>query len=305
MKTRHRRYEILCLLSSSGQLSEPQLEKLRVHALDCSACWARIRSATALDANLHIAGLAGKRHRCNGPEGMVDRFTARAIREGIPLPNRSSRPLAHNRLGILASVVAVSILAFIASRVVHSNQKSPSDEASGSGGITNVLDSRNPIGTHRSPQLKQVGRTRTKRRAESRSTVARFALTPVILPQPENFFVSAPRGMRTESFGSKTGLKHIAMAHFAPYMQPFLPLELSPESDSQSLSRKCAHEEAQIRITTNDEPPHPPVFCFDPQLAFVADSTIPKFFKSYRSGAGEIPGLPGFQFSPATSSDSH
>ena len=102
----HRHFEYLCLLAAGQALSEPEEAALRRHAQDCMPCRDRLRELAQLESHLLLLH-AGKHRAGRLPQGMRERFIARAIAEGVPLT--SSSPTSFGKLG-LASMLLTALL---------------------------------------------------------------------------------------------------------------------------------------------------------------------------------------------------
>jgi hypothetical protein len=83
----HERYEILCALAVSSQLTESELHELRVHMAQCSDCRSRLQDMAQVSAQalLPLNVMTGQL-----PEGMAERFMQRAWSEGVPLKRISA-----------------------------------------------------------------------------------------------------------------------------------------------------------------------------------------------------------------------
>jgi hypothetical protein len=107
----HHRFEIMCALAVSGQLTEQELQDLEMHSAQCVDCRRRIVDMTQLSAQaLFCRGV--KDYGCTLPRGMTERFVIRAGVEGIPLQAVRPRSLTTlNRFGgLAAALVAILIV---------------------------------------------------------------------------------------------------------------------------------------------------------------------------------------------------
>lgn len=267
--------------------------------MDCCECQARIQSATALNANLLIAGL-GKHQHCVPPGGMLDRFTARAMSEGIPLKPSSSKSSTSIVLGIPVAVLVVLILVFLTWKMDHSISPNALATVSGTNSRATFPQSSNPGTVDSFHELRKIPSRRSgNRRADHLATMSRLASNSTGLPRSEPVFANRPHWGRFESGEMTPGLKYVGETRFAPNLPaPFMQLDLISKSAPLASPRSCDGGGAQIWIRNDLDPSERPVFCFDPQLAFMSDSTMPRLFRLYRNRSGEMQGLPVFQFTP-------
>lgn len=106
MKQNHDYFEFLCALASSDELTEAELIELHQHSLECVFCRERIFEMGQVNARLILAH-AFNRPSGRLPQGMRERFIARAIEHGVPLTSPS--PVGSGTLG-LASVCFIILL---------------------------------------------------------------------------------------------------------------------------------------------------------------------------------------------------
>lgn len=91
MNTDHRFFEMQCALAVVGELDERASAELMNHAAECAECrhrLAEMASVVGKLSNLHCCAVPG-----GMPREMMERFRARAIREGIPLRRQGSPSL--------------------------------------------------------------------------------------------------------------------------------------------------------------------------------------------------------------------
>jgi len=162
MTRRHIHFEFLCALAPSGQLSPQEQAELRNHAQHCPECAHRLAELVDLDGQILLADTF-KDCPSRAPSGALDRFQARALREGIPLhPDPPRSPLTHT-LGLAAAVLiaALTIAATLPGgsilrrpfAIETSKRTYPSHPSETTSPIGNQ---ESPASTHASPAAVQV-----------------------------------------------------------------------------------------------------------------------------------------------------
>jgi hypothetical protein len=89
MTVNHSHFEVLCALAASGQLTSSELAELHEHAEVCPSCSDRLVEMTQVSAELFCVRILNQ-PRIRMPNGMVERFIARANSEGVPLNPRAA-----------------------------------------------------------------------------------------------------------------------------------------------------------------------------------------------------------------------
>jgi hypothetical protein len=108
MNRDHEHFEILCALTTNGDLTGMERDELRDHVENCAACRARLVEMRWVAIHLLLAPackIPGERLR----KGMRERFAARAICEGIPLTQRS-QGIGFSALGLVTVLLVVLLL---------------------------------------------------------------------------------------------------------------------------------------------------------------------------------------------------
>jgi hypothetical protein len=113
MTSNHNYFEFLCALAASDELTGPELVDLREHSLECVPCRIRIQEMTETNACLLLSH-AFKHRNGRPPEGMRERFIARAIKEGVPLSSPSAVGLAN--LGMASALFIILLVTAAAVR---------------------------------------------------------------------------------------------------------------------------------------------------------------------------------------------
>jgi hypothetical protein len=108
MNRNHEDFEILCALTTNGNLTRMEREELSEHVENCAVCHTRLVEMRRVATHLLLAQACktpSKRPR----KGMRERFAARAISEGIPLTPRSPG-IGFCALGLVTVVLVVLLL---------------------------------------------------------------------------------------------------------------------------------------------------------------------------------------------------
>ena len=114
MTVKHSHFEVLCALAASRQLTSSELAELHAHSEGCSSCSDRLVEMEQVSAELFCARISNQ-SRIRMPKGMVERFTARANSEGVPLIPRA----ASGGFGGSAATVAFLLAMLLISATLH------------------------------------------------------------------------------------------------------------------------------------------------------------------------------------------
>jgi hypothetical protein len=137
----HEHYEELCAVAVSGQAGQSELDELKHHLSDCPGCRQLLTDFARVGAHA-VPEIAEKHAAVRVPDGMKERFLARAYSEGLFL-NKEQEPThpAWFSMGMLArwSAVAVSVVIIaVALRFYTSHRNHPAHQT-----ITSTLDETN------------------------------------------------------------------------------------------------------------------------------------------------------------------
>jgi hypothetical protein len=169
MTRRHIHFEFLCALSPSGHLLPHEQAELRNHALDCPECAHRLAELVDLGGQILVAE-ALKDCPSRAPSGALERFQARALREGIPLhldPPRS--PLTH-ALGLAATVlIAALTIAVTLPGGLILRRSFPIETSK----RTYTSETASPIANQESPASTHTGPAAVRVRAQHRRPLSR------------------------------------------------------------------------------------------------------------------------------------
>jgi hypothetical protein len=114
--TDHEPYEVLCALAATGQLAAPEKANFDDHCIQCPACRRQLQDLISIGLQLQLDTAV---HAISAPmsAGSLERFRARAIREGIALRSSPARPSPSYALGSAAAVfIIVAALVFMPGR---------------------------------------------------------------------------------------------------------------------------------------------------------------------------------------------
>jgi hypothetical protein len=102
----HELYEVLCTLAATGQLAAPEKPNFEEHCLHCPVCRDQLHDLISIGVRLQFEA-AIHPASASMPSGAVERFRARAIREGIAPRSTPTKPSPSYTL---ASAVAVFVI---------------------------------------------------------------------------------------------------------------------------------------------------------------------------------------------------
>jgi hypothetical protein len=108
MNRSHEDFEVLCALTTNRNLTREEHAELREHVENCVFCHTRLVEIRRAEIHLLLAEAcktAGKRSR----KGMLERFAARAISEGVPLSPRS-QGIGFSALGLVTVLLVFLLL---------------------------------------------------------------------------------------------------------------------------------------------------------------------------------------------------
>jgi hypothetical protein len=111
--TDHELYEVLCTLAATGQLAASEKANFDEHCLNCRACRDQLQDQISIGVRLQLDE-AIHATSSSMPAGSLERFRARAIREGIAPRSAPARPSFSYTLASTAAVfVIVAALVFM------------------------------------------------------------------------------------------------------------------------------------------------------------------------------------------------
>ena len=144
--TDHKPYEVLCALAATGQLVGPERAKFDDHCIQCPVCRRQLQDLISVGSQLQLDAAI---HAVSAPmtAGSLERFRARAIREGLALRSAPGRPSTSYALASAAAVfVTVAALVFIPGR-----RKAPESLAMSAAAPTSIRQSLPASVTRRKP----------------------------------------------------------------------------------------------------------------------------------------------------------
>lgn len=110
----HEHYEELCALAATGQLEPGERVQLEEHLADCSPCRELLGDFSGTSVQLFLAG--AEQRPPNVPDGLNERFVARARSEGISISPavltvaRSQIPLWKSSAAVVAAAALLSLM---------------------------------------------------------------------------------------------------------------------------------------------------------------------------------------------------
>lgn len=111
--TDHELYEVLCALEATGQLAAPEKADFDEHCLHCPACRDQLQDLISIGAQLQLDA-ATHAASASLPAGSLERFRARAIREGIAPRAAPAKPSpSHALVSAAAAFVILATLVFM------------------------------------------------------------------------------------------------------------------------------------------------------------------------------------------------
>jgi hypothetical protein len=173
MTSNHNYFEFLCALVASDELTESELAELREHSLECAPCRNRIREMTKTNACLLLSH-AFNHGKGRLPEGMRERFIARAIKEGVPLTCPSGVGLGN--LGVASALFIVLLVTAAAIRTGPFSRPVIDTGHFDTAQLTKSVHTANPTAADSTMSL--LPRRRDRSRAKSRSVQVQWRLDP-------------------------------------------------------------------------------------------------------------------------------
>lgn len=116
----HQRYEELCALAATGQMPESENAGFQAHLADCPECSALLMDFAQTGACL-VAGRAAGQRSQRVPDGMTERFIARARTEGIAMSpmivERRAKPPVRMWVAVAGAVAVLVLILTLVLRV--------------------------------------------------------------------------------------------------------------------------------------------------------------------------------------------
>jgi hypothetical protein len=165
MTSDHNYFEFLCALAASDELTGPERIELRDHSLECAPCRNRMNACLVLSRGIN--------HR-NGrlPEGMRERFIARAIKEGIPLTSPAAVGLGN--LGVASALFIILLVTAAAIRTGPFSRPVVDAGHFDAAQYTKTVHAVNP--TELASTMNLLPRRKDRGRAKSRSVQVQWRL---------------------------------------------------------------------------------------------------------------------------------
>jgi hypothetical protein len=189
MTPRHIHFEFLCALAPSGQLLPDEQVELRDHVRHCASCAYSLAELVGLGGQILLAEV---HEDCPSrtPSGALERFQARALREGIPLHPRPPRSLLTHTLGLASAVLiaALTIAATLPGRSIlrGSFPIETSKRTDPFRATSPIANQESPSSTHAGPAAVRVQAQHARRftRRNTQTAIASMESGTVSLPLP-------------------------------------------------------------------------------------------------------------------------
>lgn len=301
MNTHHHRFEMQCLMASCGQLSGRRLEQLREHAAACDACRGHLCEMAEL--NLHLlSAMPEQRGGMRMTRDMTERFVARAIREGVPLTDRAGlrRPMRF-AFAVTMMIVLATVTATVARHI--DGRMSPE--------ILRESATQAATGSASLLRERRKDTSRPLHRSTARRTIARESLAP---GGSQHELPEGGRSHVASWFPAAYGHAGVMnSAEMAAGRKVNVPIEMAPAHTAWLARQNAASAwssftprkncDSRDESSSGNQPwsswernnaPGPPVFCFDPRIALVADSNFPESLRLRWNRPGELESLPPF-----------
>jgi hypothetical protein len=286
MTTNHVDFEVLCALAVIGDLTKAECDELSEHVEHCPLCHDRLLEMRRLGVQLFFAQ-ARQTPIKRLPKGMQERFSARAISEGIPLSVRS-QGVGFRSLG-LVTVLLVALL-LVTATLKDGPLGKPFGET---GGVeisqAEVLhkEMRLPKGISDRPRgvrARRVPNHQVPCRLVNGPSVAVF-LSAYPAPHSRQFIFTPyvrNSGMRAYPLSTTIRLPEVVPSFTSPHATPKLTLDATSEV--------FRHNAPHLLLAESDHGAfglvHPPAQSFRGSLDL--DAYLPAHLKS--GSAGDSPG---------------
>jgi hypothetical protein len=125
MTISHLQFEIDCALAASGQLGDQEFAEFTNHLHGCGLCQNRLGEMALVGSQLALARRSSVAIPANSKD-RLERFTARAAREGIQLrPPKKSAPMQH-LAGVSSLALLSALLVTVTWTAVHNTSRANS-----------------------------------------------------------------------------------------------------------------------------------------------------------------------------------
>lgn len=243
MTTNHVDFEVLCALAASGDLTKGERARLSDHVQQCVLCHNRLLELRQLGIRLFLAQ-ALKTPTRRLPRGMQERFSARAISEGIPLSSRS-QGVGFSALGLVTALLVVLLMVAATLRDGWFRRSVAEKDVADTPHVSQVL--RQEI---RSPEgVSKHSRVRT-RRGGHRPSSAVFADLSALQGRQFTFTpYSRNAGMRAYPLSTTVRLPEIVPSFAYQHRAPKLSLDATSEVFryiAPHLLAQCEHGESGL-----------------------------------------------------------
>jgi hypothetical protein len=241
MTTNHVDFEVLCALAASGDLTKAERARLSDHVQQCVLCHNRLSDMRQLGIQLFLAqALKSPTRRL--PRGMQERFSARAISEGIPLSSRS-QGVGLNALGLVTALLVVLLMVAATLRDGPFRRSVAETDVADTRHVSQVLkqETISPEGVS-----KHSRRGRTRRGGQRPSSAVLADLSALQGRQFTFTPYSRSAGMRTYPLSTTVRLPEIVPSFVYQHRAPKLSLDVTSEvfrHIAPHLLAQCEHGE--------------------------------------------------------------
>lgn len=250
MTTNHTYFEVMCSLAASGQLTKTEQAELREHSEDCVLCRDRLVEMRRLGFQLFLAR-AFKTPSKRLPNGMKQRFAARAISEGVPLSSPSPGT-GFSALGMVTVLLLVLLLVAATLQDGPLTRPAVDTDVADTSHVSGFLNKEKipSIPNHTVPEEVRASRVLDRQRQFPSSSVSRTTgprrLSPPdpVARQGRQFtFTLRNPGMRDSRFQAAISLPEVAPLLPSPYRAPKLSFDVASEFVRRNAPRFLAESQ--------------------------------------------------------------
>lgn len=231
---------------------------------------------------------------------MAERFVARAVDEGISLRAVDRASTWHLAFGAPLAVFVVALVAMFGWKQIQLERGDHREYAAAEQGPRVVgnpgLPRGGPFTDHADARLRAVAKVR--RRPVPQTTLVDL--------QSGSSFMTPPSWARTDADVSGFHPSLIESEEMAPSLSAWLA-RMNPlaELNSFNAGNACDPTEMEPNLTDPGNVQSRPVFCFDPKITLVADSSAHELFKPHWQRTIEPEGASAFRFATTSRAITH
>ncbi len=250
MTTSHTYFEVMCSLAASGQLTKTEQVELREHSKQCVLCRDRLVEMRRLGFQLFLAR-AFKTPSKRLPNGMRQRFAARAISEGIPLSS-GSPGTGFSALGMVTVLLLVLLLVAASLQDGPFTRPAVETDVADTSHVSGFLDKEKipSIPNHTAPEEVRANRVLDRQSRFPSSSVSRTIgprrlspLDPAAQQGRQFTFTLRNPGMHDSRFLTTISLPEVAPLSPSSYRAPKLSFDVASEFVRRNAPRFLAERE--------------------------------------------------------------